>query len=140
MAYITFNAVYRDGVFRPTEPLPVNLPASVQLTVSVPSSAPSWPVNVAEKYGALEAEKNKPSERDIGVRERAVELLRQRPFQSFRLVLSNGATFDICHPEKTWVSPFSILVGIPDPNSDAPGAILDSRLISLIDIAEIVPL
>ena len=137
MAYITFNAVFQDGVFRPTEPLPVNLPASVQLTVAVPSAARSWPPNVAEIYAEIEEKQSTPNERDLDIRERAIELLKQRPFRPFRLELSNGASFDISHPDKTWVSRHSILVGIPDPNSDAPAAILDSKLLSIIDIAEI---
>jgi hypothetical protein len=76
----------------------------------------------------------------MGVRERILKLLKQQPFQPFRLVLSNGHTHDIRHPELAWVSPYFILVGIPDPDADAPNAIIDDIMVSMIHIVEVEPI
>ena len=76
----------------------------------------------------------------MGVRERIIKMLKQQPFQPFRLVLTNGHSHDIRHPELAWVSPYYILVGIPDPNLDAPNAIIDEIMVSMIHIAEVEPI
>lgn len=76
----------------------------------------------------------------MGVRERTLLLLKKQPFQPFRLVLSNGHTHEIKHPELAWVTPYYILVGIPDPNWDGPSAIIDEIMVSMIHIAEVEPI
>ena len=75
----------------------------------------------------------------MGIRDRILELLAQRPFHPFRLVLSNGHTHDVRHPEMLLVSPYYVIVGIPDPKWEGGGAILDSNMVAMIHIAEIVP-
>ncbi len=76
----------------------------------------------------------------MGVRELILKQLKQQPFQPFRLILSNGHTHDIKHPEMAWVSPYYILVGIPDPNLDGPNAIIDEIMVSMIHIVEVEPI
>jgi hypothetical protein len=76
----------------------------------------------------------------MGVRDRIIKWLKQRPFQPFRLVLSNGHIHEIRHPELAWVSPYYILVGTPDPNLDSPNAILDDVMVAMIHINEVEPI
>lgn len=64
------------------------------------------------------------------------ELLRQQPFRPFRLVLSNGRTYDIAGSEWMVVMGGTTVVGIP-------GAAGDGDVVSLIDndhISNIEPL
>ncbi len=42
------------------------------------------------------------------------DLLAQRPFQPFRLVMSSGQTYEVRHPEMAMLTRTSILVGIDD--------------------------
>jgi len=49
-----------------------------------------------------------------------LELLRRRPFEPFRLYLSDGATFDVRHPELAMVGRSTVLVGIPAADSPEP--------------------
>jgi hypothetical protein len=41
------------------------------------------------------------------------ELLDERPFQPFRIFMSDGKTFDILHPEFAFLMKSRLLVGIP---------------------------
>lgn len=41
------------------------------------------------------------------------DLLAERPFKPFRLVMSSGQTCDVRHPEMAWIMKTDILVGIP---------------------------
>lgn len=56
---ITIEAVYENGVFRPTQPLTVDLPSTVQLIVRIPRAARPWPADVAEIYQELAEEDRK---------------------------------------------------------------------------------
>ncbi len=49
-----------------------------------------------------------------------LELLRREPFEPFRLHLSDGAVFEIRHPELAMVGRSTVLVGIPAPQSTEP--------------------
>ncbi len=40
------------------------------------------------------------------------DLLRQNPFEPFRIVLSDGAAFDIRHPDLLWVGQQTAYVGL----------------------------
>lgn len=42
------------------------------------------------------------------------ELLRRQPFRPFRLVLSNGETYDVVHPEFVMFTKSGVVVGYPD--------------------------
>ena len=47
-------------------------------------------------------------------------LLRQRPFQPFRVVLSDGRTYDIRYPRMNLLAESYILIGIPDEMRPEP--------------------
>lgn len=49
--------------------------------------------------------------------------VRRVPFEPFRLVLANGATYDIQHPDQCMVMPKSVVVGEVLSSADADGFI-----------------
>ncbi len=48
------------------------------------------------------------------------QLLKQKPFQPFRVVLSDGRDFDIRYPEMNLLARTYIKIGIPEPNGSNP--------------------
>ncbi len=44
-----------------------------------------------------------------------LQLLRARPFQPFRISLSDGQQYEVRHPEMAIVSRSTVLVGLPGP-------------------------
>jgi len=66
------------------------------------------------------------------------EHLETRPFEPFRLFLSDGKTFDIRHPDLCIVSRSAVYIGIPDPKT--PGVALRVAHCTLIHITRIEPL
>jgi hypothetical protein len=65
------------------------------------------------------------------------ELLNQRPFKPFRLVMSSGQTYDIRHPETALLTRSSILVGIDEADDGVPA---EFKICSLLHVATIEPL
>jgi hypothetical protein len=65
------------------------------------------------------------------------EHLEARPFEPIRLFMSDGATFDIRHPDMCIVSRSAVYVGIPDPRS--PGVAVRVAHCALIHITRIEP-
>jgi hypothetical protein len=65
------------------------------------------------------------------------ELLAQRPFRPFRLVMSSGQTHDIRHPEMAWLTKTDMLVGIDETDEGVPA---EFRICSLLHVATIEPL
>ncbi len=53
-------------------------------------------------------------------REELQQLLRQRPFQPFRVILTDGRTLDVRHPEMNQLARTFIKIGIPVPNAPEP--------------------
>jgi hypothetical protein len=50
-----------------------------------------------------------------------LQLLRARPFQPFRISMSDGQQYEVRHPEMAIVSRSTVLVGIPGPRGpDGP--------------------
>ena len=49
-----------------------------------------------------------------------LDLLRRQPFEPFRLFLSDGAVFEVRHPELAMVGRSTVLVGIPAAQSTEP--------------------
>ena len=66
-------------------------------------------------------------------------LLRQQPFQPFRLTLSNGKTFEVRHPELAVVGRTTLFIGVPAPDLPAP-AFDDFNLVSLLHINDVQPI
>ena len=65
--------------------------------------------------------------------------LRRRPFQPFRLTLTDGRTYDVLHPEMAMVGRSTIVVGIPGPDRSDP--IYDhTEMVSLLHVMQIEPL
>jgi hypothetical protein len=66
-----------------------------------------------------------------------LESTRARPFEPFRIFLSDGKTYDIRHPEMCMVGYDSVLVGVP--KTDDP--IFDRMIkVSLMHIVRLEPL
>ncbi|MBW3540123.1 MAG: hypothetical protein KY476_07630 [Planctomycetes bacterium] len=65
------------------------------------------------------------------------ELLGQRPFKPFRLVMSSGETYDVRHPEMAWLTRTSLLVGIDQTDDGVPA---EFRICSLLHVAKVEPL
>lgn len=45
--------------------------------------------------------------------EEMLELLRARPFEQFRIYLSDGAVYDVYHPDMAIVRRTKITIGVP---------------------------
>jgi hypothetical protein len=52
-------------------------------------------------------------------------LLRQKPFQPFRVVLSDGRTYEIRYPYMNLLAESFIKIGIPDANDTRPEPLCD---------------
>ena len=49
-----------------------------------------------------------------------IELLRAHPFEPFRLHLSDGASFEIRHPDMAIVERSKVIVAVPGRDPDGP--------------------
>jgi hypothetical protein len=65
------------------------------------------------------------------------QLLAQRPFQPFRLVMSSGQSYEVCHPENAFLTRSDILVGVDDADDGVPA---DFRICSLLHVSAIEPI
>ena len=65
------------------------------------------------------------------------DLLRQRPFRPFRLVMSSGEAYEVRHPELAWVLKNDILVGTDIVADDMPA---EFRICPLLHVATVEPL
>lgn len=65
------------------------------------------------------------------------ELLTERPFKPFRLVMSSGSTYDVRHPEMAFLTKTDILVGVGDMDDGVPAAF---KICSLLHVTAIEPL
>jgi len=72
-------------------------------------------------------------------REEVLAALRVRPFRPFRIYVSDGAAYDVRHPEMVMVTRASALVGFPEPE-DLPPAIERYSLIDLLHITRLEPI
>lgn len=61
--------------------------------------------------------------------------LRNRPFEPFRIVTSDGVTYDIRHPELVMVTVGSAVVGYPDHS--VPGLVERYDIVSLRHIVRL---
>jgi len=53
---LTIEAVYDNGVLRPTQPLPLAAQQKVTLTIQVPGGEADWPADVADIYREIATE------------------------------------------------------------------------------------
>jgi len=65
------------------------------------------------------------------------ELLTQRPFRPFRLVMSSGQAYEVRHPEMAWLTRTDILVGIDETDEGVPA---EFRICSLLHVTAVEPL
>lgn len=65
------------------------------------------------------------------------QLMTQRPFKPFRLVMSSGQTYEVRHPEMAWLTRSDILVGIDATDDGVP---IEFRICSLLHVSAIEPL
>lgn len=64
------------------------------------------------------------------------EILAQRPFQPFRLVMSSGQAYEVRHPEMAMLTRTDILVGIGETDE---GVAAEFRICSLLHVTTIEP-
>jgi hypothetical protein len=72
-------------------------------------------------------------------RDDILRLLQQRPFQPFRIRLSNGIVHEIRHPEMVMPTASSVIVGTPAHDAPLP-AVGDYVIVSLLHIVQLEPL
>ena len=65
------------------------------------------------------------------------ELMTQRPFQPFRLVMSSGQTYDVRHPEMALLTRSDMLVGIDETDEGVPAHF---KICSLLHVTAVEPL
>ena len=65
------------------------------------------------------------------------ELLVQRPFKPFRLVMSSGQSYDVGHPEMAMLNKSDLLVGIGDIDEGVPA---EFKICSLLHVSAIEPI
>jgi hypothetical protein len=65
------------------------------------------------------------------------ELLTQRPFKPFRLVMSSGQTYDVRHPEMALLTRSDLLVGIDATEDGVPA---EFKICSLPHVSAIEPI
>lgn len=65
------------------------------------------------------------------------ELLSQRPFKPFRVVMSSGLAYKVKHPEMALLTRSSLLVGVDDAVDGVPA---EFRICSLLHVAAVEPL
>jgi len=65
------------------------------------------------------------------------ELLAQRPFRPFRLVMSSGQVYEVRHPEMAWLTRTDLLVGVDQTEDGVPA---EFKICSLLHITAVEPL
>ena len=65
------------------------------------------------------------------------ELLTNRPFKSFRLVMSSGQSYSVRHPEMALLTQSDILVGIDEAEDGVPA---EFKICSLLHVTSIEPI
>jgi hypothetical protein len=65
------------------------------------------------------------------------DLLKQRPFKPFRLVMSSGQTYEVRHPEMAMLTRTDILVGVDEGEDGVPA---EFKICLLLHVATVEPL
>ena len=66
------------------------------------------------------------------------DFLQKRPFQPFRLTLTDGRTYEVRHPELAMVGRSIVAIGVPAPGD--PSLVFDRLVtVSLLHIMQVEP-
>jgi hypothetical protein len=65
------------------------------------------------------------------------DLLTERPFKPFRLVMSSGQSYEVRHPEMALLTRTSMLVGVDQAEDGIPA---EFKICSLLHVTAIEPL
>jgi hypothetical protein len=65
------------------------------------------------------------------------ELMTNRPFKPFRLVMSSGQTYEVRHPEMAMLTKTDLLVGIKETKDGVPA---EFKICSLLHVTAVEPL
>ena len=65
------------------------------------------------------------------------DLLGQRPFRPFRLVMSSGQSYEVRHPEMALLTRTDILVGVDEADDGVP---VNFKICSLLHVTAVEPL
>ncbi len=65
------------------------------------------------------------------------DLLTQKPFRPFRLMMSSGQAHEVRHPEMAMLTRTDILVGVGEMDEGVPA---DFRICSLLHVSSVEPL
>jgi hypothetical protein len=65
------------------------------------------------------------------------ELMTNRPFKPFRLVMSSGQSYEVRHPEMALLTRTDILVGINETRDGVPA---EFKICSLLHVTSVEPL
>ena len=65
------------------------------------------------------------------------QLLTERPFKPFRLIMSSGQAYEVRHPEMAMLTRTDILVGVNETRDGVPA---EFRICSLLHVTSIEPL
>jgi hypothetical protein len=64
------------------------------------------------------------------------DLLAERPFKPFRIVMSSGKSYEVRHPEMAWLTRTAIYVGVGEIDEDVPS---EARICSLLHVTTVEP-
>jgi hypothetical protein len=64
-------------------------------------------------------------------------LLAQRPFSPFRIVMSSGQSYEVRDPEMAWLTRTDLLVGVDETDEGVPA---EFKICSLLHITTVEPL
>lgn len=65
------------------------------------------------------------------------DLLSQRPFEPFRVVMSSGEKYEVRHPEMAWLTRTTLYVGTGRAEAGIPD---EARMLSLPHVTTIEPI
>jgi hypothetical protein len=65
------------------------------------------------------------------------DLLTERPFKPFRVVMSSGQSYEVRHPEMAFVTKSDLIVGIDIEEDDVPSRF---KICSLLHVTAIEPI
>jgi len=65
------------------------------------------------------------------------ELLTERPFKPFRLIMSSGQAYEVRHPEMALLTRTDLFVGVNETRDGVPA---EFRICSLLHVTSIEPL